>query len=105
MKTGTFDSVLYQREGLEGSGTLPFSEIDNLTLQNVPPENGLYAAENAQLTGTEKVTVTFKAIMSVDTEKVAHTAAPRDQFVAPVEVAPTEEAASTEAEEVKTEEI
>jgi hypothetical protein len=104
MKTGTFDSVLFQREVLESSDTLAFSEIDNLTLQNVPPDNGLYTAETALLTGTEKVTVSFKAIMTVDTEKVPHTAAPVGQFVAPVEVAPVEEVVTTEAE-VKTEEI
>jgi hypothetical protein len=77
MKTGTFDSVLFQRAFLEKGEILSISEIDDLTLQNVPPDNGLYVSEY-EGTGEEKVTVTFKALLSIDTQNIRHKAVPID---------------------------
>jgi hypothetical protein len=71
MKTDTFDSVIFQREILESSDKLVVAEIDDLLLQAVPPNNGLY--ENITSSGESlRESVTFKALLTVDTEKISH---------------------------------
>lgn len=101
MKTGTFDSVLFQREVLENSETLVISEIEDLTLNNVPPEGELYAVENLEAKD-DKVSVSFKALMSVDTEKIPHTAVPIEFSNIQLEES-TEPAVSTQNEETNQE--
>lgn len=90
MKTETFDSVLFQRSILEDSDTFVVSQISDLVLTVPPPDNALYSLE----TSSEEVDdgVSFKAILSVDTQLVPHTvitdrpvvAAPPVQPVIPV---------------------
>lgn len=78
MQTGTFDSVLFQRDVFENSDTLVVSEIKDVVLQNVPPKNSLY---EGQASGEqEEASVMFKASLTIDVEKVPHQVTPFDQF-------------------------
>jgi hypothetical protein len=73
IKTDSFDSVLFQREILSRNNILSVSDITELALENVPPNNGLYD-RSAVVGETSAPRVTFKAILSVDTEKIRHQA-------------------------------
>jgi hypothetical protein len=71
MKTNTFDSVIFQREILESSDKLIVSTINDLTLQGVPPNNALYE-DNVGVGESLRESVLFKALLTVDTEKIPH---------------------------------
>lgn len=71
MNTDTFDSVIFQREMLEKSDRLVVSEIDDLALRAIPPNNGLHDGESL-VGASKKEGVTFKALLIVDTANIAH---------------------------------
>lgn len=80
MKASSFDSVLFQRSVLEKSDTLVVSQIDDLTLQNIPPDNGLFDSELEAKAAANKVQVAFKVLLSTDTSKIPHKAVPISQL-------------------------
>ncbi len=80
MKASSFDSVLFQRSILEKSDTLVVSKIDDLALQNIPPDNGLFDSELESKAGADKVQVAFKVLLSTDTSKIPHKAASINQL-------------------------
>ncbi len=80
METGSFDSVLFQREVLENGEILSISEVQDLTLQNVPPNNGLFIRNTEAGEEQEKVVVSFIALLNVDAEKIPHQATPIEIF-------------------------
>lgn len=72
MKTNSFDSVIFQKEILEKSDKLVVSEIDDVALQTVPPNNDLFEKRNASLGESPRESVSFKAVLIVDTAKISH---------------------------------
>ena len=74
IKTDTFDSVMFQRSIFEQPNSLlKVAEIDDLTLESVPPNNALF--ESSTSAGESKrESVTFKALIIIDTEKISHQA-------------------------------
>ena len=70
MKASSFDSILFQKSILEKSDTLVVTEIKDLILQNIPPDNTLFDSE----AGVDKVQVAFKVLLSTDTSKIPHKA-------------------------------
>ncbi len=85
METGSFDSVLFQREVLESGDIIEISDLKDLTLQNVPPDNGLYVSISDDEKGDKEVSVSFRAILGVDTEKIPHQPTPVDIFSSDIE--------------------
>lgn len=71
LKTDSFDSVIFQREVMEQSDRLVVSEVSDVVLQSVPPNNGLYERVSS-VGASEREGVSFKAVLSIDTEKIAH---------------------------------
>lgn len=75
MKAGSFDSVMFQRKIMEDNPTLVITDIKDVTLQNVPPDNGLYDTDNDK-DGAGEVSVLFKILLSADAENISHKAVP-----------------------------
>ncbi len=73
MKTPSFDTALFQKGILEGSETLEVSSIDDLVLEQSESASGDLVDTN----------VIFKAILSIDTEFVPHTAPTSTLMIAP----------------------
>ncbi len=71
LKTPSFDVALFQRAVLEKTDTLVVSSISDLNLQNIPPSDPLFRSGEETL--AEEVTVSFKAGLSVDVNKIPHT--------------------------------
>ncbi|HMO77918.1 MAG TPA: hypothetical protein PKD95_01840 [Candidatus Paceibacterota bacterium] len=71
LKTPSFDVALFQRQILEKTDTLSVSSISDLNLQNTPPKDPLFRSGGSL---SDEVVVSFKAALTVDVQKVPHTA-------------------------------
>lgn len=70
LTTPSFDIALFQRQILEDTDTLVVSKVSGLNLQNVPPSDPLFrVGDNVP----EEITVSFKASLNVDIDKVPYT--------------------------------
>ncbi len=74
IKTGSFDSVIFQRKLFTNNDKLSISELKDVQLQNVPPNNSLFAGEVNS--GEEEVRVSFRAMLSVEADKIPHSTSP-----------------------------
>jgi len=72
IKTGSFDSVLFQRTVLDNNRTLAFSEIKELVLNNVPPISGAFA-QQFDTRSAEEFSIGFQVLLAVDQSSIPHT--------------------------------
>jgi hypothetical protein len=97
IETTDFDSVLFQRSVFNSGGALSVIEIEDLSLNNVPPDSSLFQAEQAN--EREELSVVFKVLLAVDPSMARHlpsTAMTLGNFV-PVENIPVLELVQPEA--------
>ncbi len=106
MKAGSFDSVLFQRSVLEKSDTLVVSDVKDLVLQNVPPDNGLFNSLLNSDSTAANVQVAFKVFLSTDTNKIPHKAVSINQLENnPVEQSAVTAASSSDAVKVNQQDL
>jgi hypothetical protein len=73
LNTGSFDTVLFQRNILENSNTLVVEDIKEITIDNPPPNTAAFASETANLRPGATLSVAFQAVLSVTTDTIPHT--------------------------------
>lgn len=95
MDTETFDTVLFQRSLLEESDTFTVSEIKDLAVVTAPPVNGLYDIEVNPDGDSEGIS--FKALLTVATDDVPHSATQQSAPVVVPAVIPVDAPASSTA--------
>lgn len=87
IKTDNFDSVLFQRSAFDTNSTLVVTQIDDLVLSNVLPQDPLYQSETVSEEGV--MSLSFKAVMSVNPDNIHHLPRPVTQNFAPIITEPT----------------
>jgi len=72
IETDSFDSILFQRKILSDSPNLVISKLDDINLENTPPDNGLFTSELK----SDRIKVAFKVALDLEASNFPHNNTP-----------------------------